>query len=351
MLFNVDKNTKRNILAQYKLNAINYTIRKKNEKLRRIQEEREYLKKQEEKEKEDKFEQYKEKLKKKEQQYNEYNLMMAKLHKKTPRYNYSIYNNDNNNINNKTYIKYNNDNKIYNNNKLTERNKNSKKKESDIIIKKDIISKYLTDDDNTEELMKDLRKEKLKTQQFYRELNDSQYLEYQKKNINLYGTIDPLIVHRLKKRKLTENPYSSQMKKDYWKSNLKRNPILNPENNVYYNKYFFHNGDFNYDILNEKKNYATIENYNYKNYFTKKKDNIYEYNNNNDSNDISNLNLNNSSYNNYSVELKNKFFNCCNLPDINKFRNKKEIFSQNNSFNNNVSNRNILRQAVSSNFL
>ena len=43
MLYNLDKNTKKNILDQYKQEALNYRQKKQNERLKRIQEEREYI--------------------------------------------------------------------------------------------------------------------------------------------------------------------------------------------------------------------------------------------------------------------------------------------------------------------
>ena len=43
MFFNVDKNTKQNMFQQYKKDALEYEQRKKQEKQKRIQEERDYL--------------------------------------------------------------------------------------------------------------------------------------------------------------------------------------------------------------------------------------------------------------------------------------------------------------------
>ena len=120
-----------------------------------------------------------------------------------------------------------------------EKNKSLKKRERDIIYKRDIIGKYLTDENNTEELVKDLKREKEKSQRYYKEINDLQYLEYQKKNKKLFGTIDPLIIRRAKRKIITDNPFSHKIKNDFWKSDLSYNPILNPENNVHYNKYLF----------------------------------------------------------------------------------------------------------------
>ena len=169
MLCNVNKNLKKNILEQFRQEAINYKERKKYEKLKKIKEEKEYLLKQEQIYNNDEELLNKEKHKKQEQEINEYNLMLSKFHSKTPNFRYNS--NPNNKIK-KHIIKF-NVNEI-------EKNQSLQKREKDIIYRRDIIGKYLTDEDNTEELIKDLRKEKEKSQRFYKEINDLQYLEYQK---------------------------------------------------------------------------------------------------------------------------------------------------------------------------
>ena len=266
----------------------------------------------------------------------------------------------------------------FNENEL-ETNKSLQKREKEIILRRDIIGKYLTDENNTEELVKDLRRDREKSRQFYKEINDLQYLEYQKNNINLFGTIDPLIVKRAKKKMLTEDPFSSKIKYDYWKSNLSNNPILNPENNVHYNRYLFQEevdcNNYNGMIMNEKnrnKNYNSIDtdyrrnkikfklakklindnnnklkeeimnSYNHK-YNEEKTDN---YNN------MSNSNLSNSKY---EMDLKRKFFNIdYNFDKINnnyKINKEKEINYNNHQYKPKIFKRKILRQALSSSFL
>ena len=375
MLCNVNKNLKRNILEQFKQEALNYKERKKYEKLKKIQEEKEYLLKQEQIYNNDEELINKEKHKKKEQEINAYNLMLTKLHSKTPNYRYNS--NPNSKIK-KPIIKF-NINEI-------EKNQSLQKRQKDIIYRRDIIGEYLTDENNTEEVFKDLRREKEKSQRFYKEINDLQYLEYQKNNINLFGTIDPLIVKRAKKKILTEDPFSSKIKYDYWKSNLTNNPILNPENNVHYNRYLFQeevdcNNDSNM-IMNEKirnKNNNTIDtNFQRNNikYKLIKKNNL-DNNNNNINNKLNEEIMN--SYNNkfdeeisnefnnksnndfpnsrYETDLKRKFFNIdYNFYKVNNnnYKNNKEEeinYNNNYQYKPKIFKRKILRQAISSSFL
>ena len=374
MLCNVNKNLKRNILEQFKQEALNYKERKKYEKLKKIQEEKEYLLKQEKIYKNDVELINKEKHKKKEQEINAYNLMLTKLHSKTPNFRYNS--NPNTKIK-KPIIKF-NVNEI-------EKNQSLQKRQKDIIYRRDIIGEYLTDENNTEELFKDLRREKEKSQRFYKEINDLQYLEYQKNNINLFGTIDPLIVKRAKKKLLTEDPFSSKIKYDYWKSNLTNNPILNPENNVHYNRYLFQEevdcNNYNNMIMNEKirnKNNNTIDtNFQRNNIKFKliKKNNL---DNNNNINNKLNEEIMNSYNNKFDEEISNEFNNKSNI-DFPNSRYEKDLkrkffnidydfYKVNNNYKNNnkeeeinynnnyqykpkIFKRKILRQAISSSFL
>ena len=369
MLCNVNKNLKRNILEQFKQEAINYKEKKKYEKLKKIQEEKEYLLKQEQIFNNDEELLNKEKHKKQEQEINEYNLMLTKLHSKTPNFRYNS--NPNTKIK-KPIIKF-NFNEI-------EKNQSLQKRQKDIIYRRDIIGEYLTDENNTEELFKDLRREKEKSQRFYKEINDLQYLEYQKNNINLFGTIDPLIVKRAKKKMLTEDPFSSKIKYDYWKSSLSNNPILNPENNVHYNRYLFQEevdcNNYNGMIMNEKKrnnNHYSIDNDyrrnkikfrlakkiindNDNNKLKKEIMNSYNHKYNEEItenyNNISNINFSNSKY---EMDLKRKFFNIdYNFYKINnncKNNKEKEINYNNYQYKPKIFKRKILRQAISSSFL
>ena len=374
MLSNASKSTKEKILEQFKKDASNYLERKKYEKYKRIKEEQEYLLKQEQKYNEEQ-KIAKERRKRKEQQFNDYNLMLTKLHYKKP---INAYNSYSCTARKRPYIKYNLE--------ELERDKSLQKREREIIMKPDIIGKYLTDEINDDELYRDLKTEKKKSQLYYKEISDLQYLEYQKNNIDLYGTIDPLIIKRAKKKYITENPYSFKIKNDLWKSNLVHNPIINPENDMNYNKYIFKE-DFS-SYINNNKNDNTdvncntnIDNYNTnvnRSYNTFRNDNKINLNNtnNNNTNSINNYNYkrinlfknnnnymnniidkqkNNTLFSGFDLNMKQKFFNINNeyTEAINNYNNKD--FNNNNynynTFRQSTPQRKILRQAMSTNFL
>ena len=374
MLSNASKNMKQNILEQFKQDAIKYLERKKYEKFKRIQEEKEYLLKQEQKYN-DEQKIAKERRKRKEQQFNDYNLMLTKLNyqKQKPINGFKSITNIHRK---KPVIKY-------NLNEL-DKGKSLQKREREIIMKRDIIGKYLTDENNDEELYQDLKNEKQRSQQYYREINDLQYLEYQKNNIDLYGTIDPLIIKRAKKKFLTENPYSFKLRNNFWKSNLVHNPIINPENDMNYNKYIFkedyenkydnnNNVDNNrYDNNNVNKTYNIFRNDNNSNLnmsntsetnnrkksidnYSYKRINLFKNNNTNYyMNNFIDKSKKNSSFSRYDLTLKKKFFNLNNdyYSNVNNNYNDDKIYYNNfNSFRQSTPQRKILRQAVSTNFL
>ena len=353
MLENLNRNLRRNILEQFRQETINYRERKKYEKLKKIQEEKDYLLKQEQLYNNDIELINKERYKKKEQEFNEYNLMLSKLNSKTPAFRLKKKFN-NKAIAKRPIIKF-NINEI-------EKNRSLKKRERDIILRRDIIGEYLTDEDNTEQLLKDMRKEKEKSQRYYKEISDLQYLEYQKNNMKKFGTIDPLIVKRAKRKMLTEDPFINKIKFDLWKSNLNNNPILNPENNVHYNKYLFKE-----NIDCDKYNYnQMVKNETNKNYNSLNTDCNYRriklIKNNKSNNGFmntptnkSNLNLFNSSVNSgYEMELKKKFFNInneCYRINNNNNNYKKNINYNDYSYEPKINKRRVLRQAISSSFL
>mgnify|MGYP006916234647 FL=1 len=346
------------ILAQFNQDAIKYLEKKKYEKLKRIQEEKEYLLKQEQKYNEEQ-KIAKERRKKKEQQFNEYNLMLSRLNYRTPV--------------NKFIPKIETDRKKpfikFNENEL-ETNKSLQKREKEIILRRDIIGKYLTDENNTEELVKDLRRDREKSLQFYKEINDLQYLEYQKNNIDLYGTIDPLIIKRYKRKFITDNPYHMKIKNDYWKSNLSHNPITNPDNDMNYNKYIFKEENdikVSNTIANDKRRSNTINNMiNINNTIKNNKKTIDSNHfrkirfiknlksNNNIINTRNNEMNNNFSFDRHDLEMKKRFFNISNSYINNKSNN---YIQEEMNFNSNIIyrapeiKRKILRQAISSNFL
>jgi hypothetical protein len=95
----------------------------------------------------------------------------------------------------------------------------------------------LNDDRNDQELNKYINSEKEYKQKVYKDLLYSQFQEATNKNLNLYGTNDPLIVERKRKRYLSQDPFAKNNNYDYAKSNLTHNPIVDPQNNLEYNKY------------------------------------------------------------------------------------------------------------------
>ena len=375
MLSSASKATKEKILEQFKQDATKYLEKKKYEKYKRIQEEQEYLLKQEAKYNEEQ-KIAKERRKRKEQQFNDYNLMLTKLNYQKPINGFNSYSCT---ARKRPYIKYNIED--------LERGKSLQKREREIIMKRDIIGKFLTDEVNDDELYRDLKTEKQKSQQYYKEINDLQYLEYQKNNIDLYGTIDPLIIKRAKKKYLTENPYSFKIRNGFWKSNLVHNPIINPENDMNYNKYIFKE-DFSNYINNSNKNSKNNYNYNTniggvnKTYNLFRNDNtkinmgntdnknnnnnnnysIESYNykrinlfkNNNNMNNFIDRGKKNTSFSGYDLNMKKKFFNISNdyTNAISNYNND-DFYSNNNynTFRQNTPQRKVLRQAVSTNFL
>ena len=373
MLSSASKATKEKILEQFKQDTTKYLEKKKYEKYKRIQEEQEYLLKQEAKYNEEQ-KIAKERRKRKEQQFNDYNLMLTKLNYQKPINGFNSYSCT---ARKRPYIKYNIED--------LERGKSLQKREREIIMKRDIIGKFLTDEVNDDELYRDLKTEKQKSQQYYKEINDLQYLEYQKNNIDLYGTIDPLIIKRAKKKYLTENPYSFKIRNDFWKSNLVHNPIINPENDMNYNKYIFkedfsnyinnsnknskNNDNYNTNINNINKTYNLFRNDNTKinmgNTDNKNNNNNYSiesynykrinlFKNNNNMNNFIDRRKKNTSFSGYDLNMKKKFFNISNdyTNAISNYNND-DFYSNNNynTFRQNTPQRKVLRQAVSTNFL
>ena len=378
MLSSACKATKEKILEQFKQDAAKYLEKKKYEKYKRIQEEQEYLLKQEQKYNEEQ-KIAKERRKRKEQQFNDYNLMLTRLNYQKPINGFNSYSCT---ARKRPYIKYNIGD--------LERGKSLQKREREIIMKRDIIGKFLTDEVNDDELYRDLKSEKQKSQQYYKEINDLQYLEYQKNNIDLYGTIDPLIIRRAKKKYLTENPYSFKIKNDFWKSNLVHNPIINPENDMNYNKYIFkedfsnyvndsnkiekNNDNNNTNINNVNRTYNLFRNDNTKinssnscnNYnnnnnknsiesYSYRRINLFKNNNNNNMNNFIERGKKNTSFCGYDLNMKKRFFNISNdyTHVINNYNND-DFYSNNNNYNSfrqNTPQRRVLRQAVSTNFL
>ena len=250
MFFNLDRNSKQNLFNQYKQDAIDYRQKKNIEKQRRIQEEREYLAKRELLEKEADEKLFQEKLQRKNAQREEYNTMLTRTKNNIPGYRHNTNRNKDVVLNNwggqekshQIQIKanpqsppeQNNTNKNYTTipqgNETTWKGKRSYQRE-------DHLGNFLNDNRNDQELTNYIKSEKENKQKIYKDLLYSQFQEAINKNLNLYGTNDPLIIERKRKRYLSQDPFAKNNNYDFSKSSLTHNPIVDPQNNLEYNKY------------------------------------------------------------------------------------------------------------------
>ena len=280
MLFNLDRNTKQSILEQFKREALLYQQKREQEKQQKIKEEREYLLERNRKDDQTFKILQEEKLQKQNQQMQEYQKMLINTNNTGP---HNIYSNRKREVVNKNWggviqdnINYQRANSEKKFNKIDyDKEYNSLspyQKEKAYIRKSDIMDKFLTDDQNEDEVKHILKDEKNYRQHFYRDLLNSQYEEAQKKNMNRYGTNDILIIENKRKKFLAENPYTPKKKYDFGRSSLLHNPILNPENNIEYNKYLnlrFKSSNFinnkNEEKCNDNNFSNSIEEYNKKN--------------------------------------------------------------------------------------
>ena len=314
MFFNLDKNSKQSLFNQYKQDAIDYRQKKNIEKQRRIQEEREYLAKRELLEKEADERIYREKLLRKNAQREEYNSMLMKTKKNIPGYRHNPNKNKDVVLNNWGGQEINhhiqstltpqpvpeqNNLNTYNNtlpqgDAIPWKGKKSYRNE-------DHLRNYLNDDRNDQELNNYIKGEKEYKQKIYKDLLYSQFQEAANKNLNLYGTSDPLIIERKRKRYLSQDPFAKNSNYDFSKSNLIHNPIVDPQNNLSYNKYLKfsesqRNMSFrdNYPTNNNNRNNS--QRMQYQNYNNNQNINMRTYDNNNNYNNNNNL-IRNNNYN------------------------------------------------------
>jgi hypothetical protein len=250
MFFNLDRNSKQNLFNQYKQDAIDYRQRKNFEKQRRIQEEREFLAKREQLEKEADEKIYREKLERKNAQKEEYNSMLMKTKNNIPGYRHNANRHREIVLNNWGGQEKSHQIQYQPNLQSPPPQENPKNefitipqgdespwKGKKLYKNEDHLGNFLNDDRNDQELNKYINSEKEYKQKVYKDLLYSQFQEATNKNLNLYGTNDPLIVERKKKRYLSQDPFAKNNNYDYAKSNLTHNPIVDPQNNLEYNKY------------------------------------------------------------------------------------------------------------------
>ena len=278
MLFNLDKNTKQNLLNEYKQEALNFHQKKKDERQKRIQEEREYIAQREQLEKEADEKIFREKQQRMNAQREEYQSMLMKTKNNIPGYRHnSSINNEitlnnwggqeiNHRIQNKLQVQK-QDQAPINNSNLGNNILTQGYAEPEIpwrgrgrggFRNEDHLGNLLNDNRNDQELNKFIEVEKEQKKNEYKDLLYSQFQEANNKNLNLYGTNDPLILERKRKMYLSENPYAKKNNYEFGKSTLSHNPITDPQNNMDYNKYLrFSESNTN---INNRNNYNTINN-------------------------------------------------------------------------------------------
>ena len=382
MFFNLDRSSKQNLFNQYKQDAMDYRQKKNFERQRRIQEEREYLAQKEQQEKEADERIYREKLQRKNAQREEYNSMLKQTKNNIPGYRHNPHKNKEIVLNNwggqekshqiqmNTYSNPQSPPQQSNNNKefiSIPQGDDTPWKGKKLYKNEDHLRNYLNDNRNDQELNNYINSEKEYKQKLYKDLLYSQFQEATNKNLNLYGTNDPLIVERKRKRYLSQDPFTKNKNYDFAKSSLTHNPIVDPQNNLEYNKYLKFsesqkniNIRSNYQINNEPKQYPdNYMNNNYPNIMTIKKNNSYnpmeEFKSNNYDTSFINkgIQLNNNN-NNYNQNLLME--NANNINSNINFRNEENQKgpNQNNGYINNTfrptPSGERIRQAAASNF-
>lgn len=285
MFFNLDHETKQKILEQYKQNAIDYRKQKEDERKREILAEREFIQSNELLQKEAAERMKQENIRKKNALMEEYQQMLQKTHLAVPGYRFKpknrdvVINNwgqskeDNylpqtkivNNISGGEKIDYKNyEYKNFSRNKKEKINQsdlnlhedfyklNDFEKQKIVIKQNDCMKKFLTDEQNLNEVNNYFLNQKQHKLNFYKDMLYSQHSDAVNKNKEIYGTEDFLILKEKRKKFLPENPYRMKHKYDFGNSDLKNNPILNPQNNIFYNKYFnfYNQGDTTPTVIN-----------------------------------------------------------------------------------------------------
>ena len=308
MLFNLDKESKKNLLENYRREALISSLRKIEQRKKEKEEDKINLKQKEQRQNEIIELINKEKLEKKEKLKKEYYLMLERTKGFLPRKNqlilknwgqkrepyilpnlYSNYPKSTNQNSNKISINDSN----FNNFESLSRNQ----KEKEILKQVDHMNEFLTDKQNENEMSQYFKKRKENRHLFYKDLLFSQYQDSINKNFNLYGTQDELIIKQKKKKILTDNPYIYNKKNyNFGASTLSHNPITNPENNYNYNKYIDYQS---YKLMPGKsRNYNSL-------YKLNSMENLKYINNNNEI-DINDNKINNLNYNiskNHTIDI------------------------------------------------
>ena len=345
MLFNLDRQSKQNILEHYKQEALKSRLRKEEEKKREMEEDRNNLQLKEKRKKETIDMMNKEIIFNRNKIKKEYNLMLQKTKGYLPRKTDIIINNWGQSkdpiilpkvkINDSSIAKsFNTKSFLNNNNKKDFIHLTQIQKEKEILKQIDHMDEYLTDKPNLNEVKQYFLMQKENRHNFYKDLLYNQYKNAINKNLNLYGTKDELILKERKKKFISDNPYIKKRKYESGSTSLEHNPIVNPENNYNYNKYINYK---NFAVsLNTSRNDNKLYNSNNLNSF----ENNYSNNNNqtiNNNNFSTNLNYDNNSYYRYNNILNNNDKKENNTISINKKILEKN-YSNNNYYNLNSQN-------------
>ena len=254
MYFNLDREKKQRILNYYKNEALDCRKKKEAAKKLKIQEELDYLHEKEQEELETEKKIMQEQSKKKKALMDEYLQMLQKTHNDIPGFHFIPKNKDViiNNwgkskeeslLSNKINNIYNNGGKSRNSVSVDYENDifnslSQEEKAKEIIKPIDSMNKFLTDEQNQKEVNLFFLRRKNNKRDFYKNLLFSQHEESNLLNKNKFGTEDILILKQKKKNLISENPYRRKYQYSFGNSTLENNPILNPENNMRYNKYF-----------------------------------------------------------------------------------------------------------------
>ena len=235
------------------------------------------------------------------------------------------------------------------------------------------MEKYLTDEQNDEEIKNFLKGEKKFRPKFYGELLNSQFEADQRKNKDRYGTNDVLIINNKKKNNLYDNLFSYNKRYDFGKSNLVHNPIIRPENDITYNKYInlrlrknifkdINNNNKNNNIERENENYLNnikikdinidnnldLKRRNFRNKLYQSESNLLRMNENNKNNYQKELN-NKKNLKSYSSLSNDNIFNSNNILNMkNNINPNRKLFEPENNYQN--INNNILSVESNPNF-
>ena len=250
MYFNLDRERKQKILNYYKQEVIDFRRKKEAQKKQKIQEELKYLHEKEQEELETEKRTIQEQTKKKKALMDEYLQMLQKTKNNLPGYHFQKKNKDviinNWGKSKEDFLKENNNDLFFtnnssNNNKNIDDNFNSLsqiEKARQIIKPIDSMNQFLTDEQNLDKVNLFFSRRKNNKRNFYKNLLFSQHEELNQLNKDKFGTEDILILKQKKKNLISDNPYRKKYQRDFGNSTLENNPILNPRNNIRYNKYF-----------------------------------------------------------------------------------------------------------------